>query len=195
MIIILLSTYLIAVPGDFNQEVDMEYNGNLNDIVTPIQVAEYAGLLFRAGYDPEKATELVQGFSQGFDIGYRGPTRRQSTSRNIPFSIGNEVVMWNKIMKEVRMGRVAGPFTFIPYKNYMQSPIGLVPKANNQTRLIFHLSFHFNNNEVKSLNFHTPEEQCTVQYKDLDYAMKASLDLWRKLKGEHQNKDSECEFP
>ena len=45
-------------------------------------------------------------------------------------------------------------------------------------RLIFHLSFDFGkNNENKSLNFHTPDELCTVKYNDLDKAVEFSLKL------------------
>ena len=46
-------------------------------------------------------------------------------------------------MKEVKAERVAGPFESIPYENYIQSPIGLVPKSGNKTRMIFHLSYKF----------------------------------------------------
>ena len=68
-----------------------------------------------------------------------------------------------------------GPFTRIPFKNYVQSPVGLVPKAGNQTRLIFHLSYVFGDNG--SVNSYTPQEKCTVQYKDLDFAVKEALHL------------------
>ena len=41
-------------------------------------------------------------------------------------------------MNEVRLGRVAGPFEKIPFTNYTQSPVGLVPKdGSKKTRLIF----------------------------------------------------------
>ena len=60
----------------------------------------------------------------------------------------------------------------------MQSPIGLVPKHGGKTRLIFHLSYDFGPRwEQKSLNFHTPDEWCSVKYNDLDHAVKNSLDL------------------
>ena len=35
-------------------------------------------------------------------------------------------------MKEVKEGRYAGPFKDNPYKYYIQSPIGLVPKDNGK---------------------------------------------------------------
>ena len=86
----------------------------------------------------------MNGFRFGFDIGYQGLKLRHSESRNLPFTVGNQTVLWNKLMKETRFGRVAGPYDQIPYENYIQSPISLVPKDNGlQTHLIFHLSFNF----------------------------------------------------
>ena len=44
-------------------------------------------------------------------------------------------------MKEVKLKWYARPFKQIPYKFYIQSPIGLVPKDNGRDmRLIFHFS-------------------------------------------------------
>ena len=79
-------------------------------------------------------------------------------------------------MKEIQLKRVAGPFKDIPFQDFMQSPIGLVPKAGGtQTRLIFHLSYDFKSDGLRSLNYHTPKELCTVHYKDLDYAVRTYL--------------------
>ena len=48
---------------------------------------------------------------------------------NLKFQgVGNKVILWNKIMKEVKLKRFTGPFERIPFENYIQSPIGLVPK-------------------------------------------------------------------
>ena len=82
-------------------------------------------------------------------------------------------------MKEVKLGRYAGPFEKIPFENFIQSPIGLVPKAGGQTRLIFHLSYNFSENLQKdgSLNYFTPSEKCSVKYNDLDEAVKSCLKL------------------
>ena len=85
-------------------------------------------------------------------------------------------------MKEVSLHRVAGPFEQIPFANYIQSPIGLVPKVGtDKTRLIFHLSFQFKQEPHGSLNFHTPRDRCKVHYQDLDYAIKTFLDLVRSV--------------
>ena len=128
----------------------------------------------QSNYDRQESLFLIDGFTNGFDIGYNGSQVRQSTSDNIPFTVGNELDMWEKIMKEVKGKRYAGPFNEIPFENYIQSPIGLVPKAGNKTRLIFHLSFEFPKEEEGggSVNGCTPRELCSVTYNGLDDAIK-----------------------
>ena len=98
-------------------------------------------LLKDSNYDPTETEFIVKGFRHGFDIGYRGPTTGVcTTAPNLKLNVGNEVELWNKVMKEVKLGRFAGPFTEVPFDNFIQSPIGLVPKdSGRQTRLIFHL--------------------------------------------------------
>ena len=84
-------------------------------------------------------------------------------------------------MKEVKHRRFAGPLKRIPFKNYyIQSPVGLVPKAGGKTRLIFHLSYDFSETNT-SLNKNTPDDMCSVKYKDLDYAIATCLNLIRKF--------------
>ena len=136
---------------------------NKDDIVTPINVRALEFFLRESKYDESKSAEILRGFKYGFDIGYRGPVNRQDVSANLPLTIGSLQDIWDKLMKEVKLGRYAGPYTKIPYDNYIQSPIGLVPKASNQMRLIFHLSYDFGpENHQKSLNFHTPEDCCLI---------------------------------
>ena len=147
-------------------------------------------------YDTEKIDFLENGLKNGFDIGYTGPEKRSSTSDNIPFTVGNEVQLWNKLMKEVKLKRVAGPFKNVPFDDYIQSPIGLVPKGDEnsgQTRLIFHLSYDCKRDGMKSLNSHTPRELCTVKYKDLDFAVRAYLTLSQSLNDPESNDEEEEE--
>ena len=94
------------------------------------------------------------------------------TSPNLPLSIGSETELWNKVMKEVQNKRYAGPFEHIPFKNFIQSPIGLVPKdGGKSTRLIFHLSYPRRINKNLSVNANTPGHLCTVQYPKFDKAV------------------------
>ena len=145
--------------------------------MTPVKPDIFETYLRETNYDEAETEFLVNGFRQGFDICYEGPSIRQSNSRNIPIRVGSKTELWNKIMKEVEQKRVAGPYDKVPFENYIQSPVGLVPKAGEgKTRLIFHLSYDFSEQE-KSVNHHTPKAKCSVKYNDLDHAMQQILEL------------------
>ena len=172
-------------------------NFDLETIVTPVKVAKFINKLEEAHYDSTEVEFLRNGFNSGFDIGYEGPKDCCSTSENIPFSVRNETQKWNKIMKEVALKRVAGPYESIPFKHYIQSPIGLVPKAGgDQTQLIFHLSYDFKKDGLKSMNYFTPKQKCSVKYRDLDHAVGNYIDLCFEILGDYcetrsGNKDQE----
>ena len=137
-------------------------------------------LLTETNYDEAETNFLVEGFTHGFDIEYRGPWHRWDQARNIPLQVGvgDKYEMWKKFMDEVKAKRYAGPYDEIPFEYYIQSPCGLVPKAGNKTRLIFHLSYDFGPEEhQKSVNHFIPHELCTVKYNDLDHAMLNTLKL------------------
>ena len=158
-------------------EVLQYWNFDLRNITTPVNVAVLHNYLVKSKYQPQESQFLIEGFTKGFSIGYQGPQFRSSKSSNIPFTpgVGNAVEMWNKIMLEVKEKRVAGPFKMVPYEHYIQSPIGLVPKKGNKTRLIFHLSYNFSDttdtDQDGSLNYFMPKEICTTKYNDLDHAV------------------------
>ena len=130
-------------------------------------------------YDTGKTNFLIEGFTNGFSIGYEGPRDRCDFSDNIPLSIGTELDIWEKIMKKVKLKRFAGPFKKPPFKNFIQSPISVVAKdGGKQTRLIFHLSYDFGPLEHQKLvNYFTPDDICSVKYKDLDTAVNYCLRL------------------
>ena len=110
-------------------------------------------------------------------IGYKGPMNIKQHARNLKFrGVGNATVLWNKVMKEVGLCRYAGPYRNIPFENYIQSPIGLVPKDNGKdTRLIFHLSYP--RGGKTSVNFNTPKEDCSVNYPEFDRAIQMCYKL------------------
>ena len=154
--------------------------------MTPVKTDEFERLLTKTNYDLKKTKFLIEGFKNGFDLGYRGPDVIQQTSKNLKFSIGNKTELWNKVMKEVKCKRYAGPFKNIPFENYIQSPIGLVPKdGRKKTRLIFHLSHPRNEEKGFSVNGCTPKEMTKVKYQDFDNAVRLCL---REGKGCHAGK-------
>ena len=158
-------------------------NFNLDDILTPIKVDKLRELLINTKFDPQETEFLFKGFSEGFDFGYRGPKNHTNLSWNIPIHVGSKTEMWNKVIKEVKLGRVAEPYCDKPpFKHFIQSPIGLVPKGEDQTRLIFHMSYDFSEKfEEKSFNFHTLAEFCSVRYNDLEHTIENCIKLIKKF--------------
>ena len=154
------------------------HNYDLDNIHRPINVPRLAEMLEASRYDKQESRYLLQGFLEGFDLEYSGSQLRRDTARNLPFKegVGDEDELWGKMLKEVNLKRFAVPYSDIPFEHYIQSPVGLVPKANGQTRLIFHLSYDFPNGN-KLVNSLIPHEACTVHYRDLDYAVKQCLKL------------------
>ena len=121
--------------------MEEHFCGNYQDVVMPIKVDVLEALLKETGYDQEKTDKLIDGFCNGFDLGYRGPENRQDKAQNLPLTVGSLDDIWEKMMKEVKLNRFVGPFELIPFEYFAQSPIGLVPKDDGKkTRLIFHLS-------------------------------------------------------
>ena len=167
-----VSIYIILDVG--GPEIKNCSNYDVTNVCTPVNARKLGQLLLESNYDREKTNYLVQGFTNGFDLGYRGPLKIKIDSPNLKFTVGSKVELWNKVMSEVEAGRYAGPFNKIPFDNYIQSPIGLVPKdKGTKTRLIFHLSYPKGGST--SVNANTPEEFRQVKYKDFDEAVKLCL--------------------
>ena len=133
-------------------------------------------LLIQSGYDKLETEFLVDGFKNGFSIGYEGPEDVKITSPNLKFrEVSSPTELWNKVMKEVKEQRYAGPFEQIPFEHFIQSPIGLVPKdGGKNTRLIFHLSYPRGQKKV-SVNANTPEDICKVKYPDFNEAIQLCI--------------------
>ena len=70
---------------------------------------------------------LFVGFTSGFRLQYLGP-RGGRESHNLKSIKQNITIASEKISKEVRLHRVAGPFKIPPLVNLQVSPLGLVPK-------------------------------------------------------------------
>ena len=146
-------------------------NFDMLNTVSPVRVDILQEMLTEAEYDKIKAAKLISGFKHGFSLGYEGPANVQLTSPNLKVNVGDEVDLWNKVMKEVRLKPYAGPFSEIPFRNFIQSPICLVPKdGGKDTRLIFHLSYP--KGGTTSVNSNTLKEKCKIKYPDFNDAVK-----------------------
>ena len=149
-------------------------NCDLDKIVTPVDADKFNDLLVASGYDIKKREYLIHEFKNGFSLKYEGELKNcKRMAPNLKLRVGNKVELWNKVMKEVELGRYAGPFDDPPFEYFTQSPIGLVSKdKGTKTRLIFHLSYPKDGNSVNS---GIPYNECTVKYPSFDEAVKLCL--------------------
>ena len=99
-------------------------NFELDNVVIPVDADALESYLRDASYNESKTQFLVKGFREGFSIGYSGDENVRLTAPNLKLFVGSQVDLWNKVMKEVKLKRFAGPFKEIPFKNYIQSRLG-----------------------------------------------------------------------
>ena len=151
-------------------------NFDCETMVSPVDAQCLGNILNSCGYPSNEVEFLTKGFTNGFDLGYARPDDVKVTAPNLKLRVGDETDLWNKVMKEVKVKCYAGPFSKIPFKTYIQSSIGLVPKDNGKdTCLIFHLSYPRGINS-SSINANTPKSLCTVQYPDFSKAIRRCLE-------------------
>ena len=132
---------------------------------TPVKLAAMMPLL--AYPNREHAHRLSKDFKFGFSLQFEG-ARVPLTVKNLKSAFDHKAVMREKLRKEIALGRIVGPFTAPPFKNFRCSPIGLVPKKSpGEFRLIQHLSAP----RGISVNDNIPQEQCTVTYSSFDSAV------------------------
>ncbi|MDY6841666.1 MAG: reverse transcriptase domain-containing protein [Pseudomonadota bacterium] len=131
--------------------------------LSPISIADLIRWLKQYPH-PELAQELAEGFTQGFRIPYKGK-REGRSARNHGSARRQPQIVWDKLMEEVSLSRVAGPFCGNPMENLIISPIGLVEKSTpGEFRLIFDLSHP----DSDSINGGIPAELSSVQYTSFD---------------------------
>ena len=122
-------------------------------------------------FEEDKKKFVNDGFRHGFSLNYQNSLKGvRRTSKNLHLRVGSATEMWNKVMKEVQLKRVASPFEKVPFEEFIQSPIGLVLKdEGKKTRIIFHLSHP--RDGVSSVNAGIPKEKCSVRYPDFEEAV------------------------
>ena len=105
---------------------------------TPINVSKLQELLLEY---PKKsdATFLSGGFQSGFKLNFKGP-RIPIDCNNLKSIKDNPEIAKIIIMHEVKLGRIASPFTTKPISYMRYSPTGLVAKKAGGYKLIKHLS-------------------------------------------------------
>ena len=147
--------------------------------VTPVKPSNLEKLLSE---HPDKilVNYLVKGFTFGFSLCYEGPDMDRGAD-NLKSARDNLPILWQKILKEVRLGCMAGPFNRKPWDRMIISPVGLVHKSGTAEhptspaawRLIHDLSFP----SGQSVNSYIYKENASVTYKSFDEALEM-LEVW-----------------
>lgn len=135
------------------------------EIITPVNADRLEECL--SGYDPEKASYLVNGFRHGFQFHFEGYTH-QKFCNNLKSALEHPEIIDKKLGKELLASRIAGPFKIVPYDHFHISPLGVVPKKNpGEFRLIHHLS----SPEGDSVNDGIDSTYSSVQYHNIQNAI------------------------
>ena len=92
---------------------------------TPINCETMAEYL--VGYNKPDTSMLLDGFSQGFSLYYDGPHCIRF-SGNHQSALQAPSLVDDKLIHEMYLGRIAGPFQQVPFTNFQVSFLGLVPK-------------------------------------------------------------------
>ncbi|OCT57837.1 hypothetical protein XELAEV_18002927mg [Xenopus laevis] len=88
--------------------------------------------------------------------------------KNVKSASQHEEALKQKLEKELKAGRMAGPFEEVPIKDLVVSPLGIVPKKEpGKFRMIQHLSYP----EGASVNDALDKEQCSIQYQSFEKAL------------------------
>lgn len=142
---------------------------------TPVIVERLAELLI--GYPNDRYEYIIDGFTNGFRIGFEGIRSPQSCS-NLRSANQHPEIVTAKLGKELAEGRIEGPFEEVPFENLKLSPLGLVEKKTpGEYRLIHHLSYP--RGSGTSVNANIPSECSAVSYAGIDDAISLVKKLGR----------------
>ena len=127
------------------------------------------------GYENGKRDDLINGFENGFNIGFKGPVN-QIIARNHPSIFANADAVDSHVRTELSKGRIAGPFTHPPFPSFICSPIALIPKKEpGKFRLIHDLSYP----KGKGVNAFIDRSDSAVSYESLDTFIKLVMSAGR----------------
>ena len=109
---------------------------------TPLKHNQLSELL-RKYPDSKKVAYVIQGLKKGFSLEYTGQFKFR-TPENPPTAKLDPQLIRDWLNKEIKLGRMLGPFKDPPFPDLMCSPMGLVPKKDtDEIRMIMYLSYPY----------------------------------------------------
>ena len=115
---------------------------------------------------PNVVNFLVNGFSSGFSLGFKG-ILSQGATKNLKSIIGREKGVEEAILKELNRGHTVGPFDRPPVPFFHVSPLGGEPKPDGSTRLVLDCS----STRGTSVNDFISKTEYSVKYSKFDDAV------------------------
>ena len=115
-----------------------EFNSLPSGIRSPINI-ERLEYYLRDHPDRNVVNYVVNGFRNGFDIGFQGEVH-ETRPRNLLSALRNPQPVFAAVVKELQRGHTAGPFAVPPLSPLHCSPLGAVPKKDGSFRIILDLS-------------------------------------------------------
>ncbi len=107
-------------------------------LVTPLRPLELERELVNHP-DKDFVSQLIHNLQHGCRIGYTGPEFTH-IAHHLPSALAQPTVIDEALQKECRAGRMAGPYPHPPCTNLRCSGLGVVPKKDGGSRIIYHLS-------------------------------------------------------
>ena len=119
-------------------------------------------------YDSVEQSYLINGFKNGFDIGFQQSVSNISVP-NHNSAISHPDIVKDYITSELNANRIEGPHRNIPFPTFQVSPLGVVPKKTpGEFRIIHDLSVP----ESLSINEGIPKKAAHVQYASIEDAVR-----------------------
>ena len=147
------------------------------NLPTPVKANRLLHHLTNIGYDTQLTQYLVDGFSFGFPIGHEADIGESNHCSNSQNATDSAHIVQEKLDKELRLDRIAGPFDTPPYAPFHISPLNIREKKTpGKFRLLHNLSFPYNST---SINSRIAQKEKTVKYATVGTAIRKLLSLPR----------------
>lgn len=114
----------------------------------------------------------------GLKMGFRSNIQaleKKVKLKNMISAEEHAVELHEKINKEIKLGRILGPFSLPSFSNLRCNSIAILPKKQGGWRMISNLSHPVGN----SINDHIDHQYCSVSYSTFDQALSLIQEMGR----------------
>ena len=141
----------------------------------PLQRVDAGVLMYLAHHHPDRelVNFVVDGFTNGFSLGMTSEPEPRGPCENLSGVLDNPLVAQQMVDEEVAKGHMLSPFDEPPLPNLIYSPINLVPKGEDDFRLIHDLLYPYDG--VNSINDCIPPCNSWVRYHSIDDVIDIAL--------------------